>query len=120
MFTQSYTNVNNSVSHRVEHSLRLIGPLKVNATPNLAVRVGKTQSAYVTMNLGVERHLMDVHTMSTPRATQTSKSFDTMSVSGNQNRKTRGEISPSAKPTPIEYRGPEESPSQVRKYDAWS
>ena len=29
-----------------EDSLRFNGPLKVKATPNLAVRVGKTQSAY--------------------------------------------------------------------------
>ena len=35
--------------------LKFIGPLKVKATPNLAVRVGKTQSACEVMSSGVKR-----------------------------------------------------------------
>lgn len=33
------------------NSLRLSGPLNVSATPNRAVRVGKTQSACATMRI---------------------------------------------------------------------
>lgn len=58
-----------------EFALRLSGPRCVKATPNRAVRVGNTQSAYLMRDSGKDRSNDKwAHTISTPSATQTSKS----------------------------------------------
>jgi hypothetical protein len=85
-------------------SLRFSGPLKVKATPKRAVRVGKTQSAYEGMiNVMFDSFYVSLRTMSTPRAIHTKRSRSNIMYHSFVHIVI---ALPSAKPMPMEYRGP--------------
>ena len=93
-----------SIAKIIMFSLRFSGPLKVKATPKRAVRVGKTQSAYEGMiNVMFDSFYASLRTMSTPRAIHTKRSRSNIMYHSFVHIVI---ALPSAKPMPMEYRGP--------------